>query len=222
MEAVTALGVILSQHSDDEENTRHALLDATRDSVSSVRAAAVKHLAADTPAAEVLSAVRQLLQDSSARVVGAALRTLSVLDPERSTQVLTRFLTMSSAGDGIAIAALSGLMRTDSVFGRAAALEKARPGSSARLRGRALALLAQNYPEDPVVEHLLITAARERTRALRSSAIRLLGDVGREAGLRTLESIASDPLRLDAVEAGRQAARVRNRLGNPAERGGNK
>jgi HEAT repeat protein len=159
-----------------------------------------------------VDAARRALLDSSYKIVAAAIRTLSVLDPEGSLPEIIRHLDVPSHRGIVAAAALSALVAVDTARGVDSALTRAKPGNPPGIRQRALGILARTAPRRPGVEQLLITAANERRRSLRWVALRSLGDVGREDALHALERIAADSRRPDGMEAEKQASRIRDRL----------
>lgn len=210
-EAVNALGKLTTKDPSARDTIRQALLVASRDSRSSVRASAISHLA-KFKERDVVSAIRNSLSDSSYNVVASALRSLARSDSANALSVLTTHLTVPSRGSVIAAAALGGMQSIDSTMAVRLAVEKVRYGQPGGVRSTALGILLRHAKHDKDLFPVFISLASDKTPWIQSSAIRTLGDIGDASVLPLLDTIAGNPSNRSATAARESAEKIRKRL----------
>ena len=196
-------------HADGEEDRaalKTALLRASADVKSAVRAAAVARLGSFT-GSDVRTAVTAALEDSSYAVMQSALRSLAKIDSAASLPVLKRYLSYPSLRDRIAGTALSTIGSADSTEAFTLALGYAKYGQPIAMRQAALGILRKYGKNRPETLPLLHSMVRDNVRQLRFWVFFTLGAIGNESTIPVLEQIAGDkddPLHESADNAVKQ------------------
>jgi HEAT repeat protein len=112
----------------------------------------------------------------------------------------------------IAVAALASLSSIDSTLARTAALERIRYGQPPHQRLAALGIIRRGARSDPDLRAVLLTLSADGNRAVRSAALRALGEVGDERALSALDAIAATSGDRASGIARESATRIRARL----------
>jgi aminopeptidase N len=210
-EAVVQLGALRTTDSTVRADIRRALLAASHDQRSSIRAEALVQLR-KLRDPEVIARFRGGLTDSSSLVIAAAVRSLARADSANALPVLMAHLSVPSHGNIVANTALRSLQRVDSLRAVTVALEKIRYGQPDELRYAALDILTGRARHDKKLLPVLAPLARDRNRGLRQYAIWTLGEVGDASVLPILDGIAAETQNPAATGAGEAAKKIRDRL----------
>jgi aminopeptidase N len=210
-EAVVQLGRHRTADETSRSNIRHALLAASRDQRSSLRADALGQLSKFRDP-EVIARLREALTDSSYLVVAAGLRSFARADSTNALPLLLAHLSVPSHGNIIAITALRSLQGVDSVRALALAMEKVRYGQPEELRYTALEILTRQAHQSRDLLPVLALLARDKSRGIRYYAVQALGEVGDASVLPLLDSFATETVNPIAVRATEAAKKVRSRL----------
>lgn len=189
--ALSGLDDSFTQNDSMKQIIKSTLIAACRDSDSHVRDAAVSALGARR-GDDVVAALHAALKDSSYTVVASALRSLAKADSAHAEPVLLAHLNTPSHRNQIASSALTSLARLDSTRAVDTALVKARYGEYPWTRSMALWVLSHYGKQRKEVVPLLLTLLHDKNQHIRSSATRMLGDMGDNSVLPALEAIASD------------------------------
>jgi aminopeptidase N len=208
--ALSALDDSFTQSDSMKQIIKTTCLAAARDPKSQVRSAAVAGLGARR-GDDVVSALHAALKDSSYVVVASALRSLAKADSAHAEPILLAHLDMPSHNNGIANAALSMLGLVDSVRAVDVALQKVRYGEHPWTRYTALWVLGRHGKNRKDVVPLLMTLLHDKTTYIRSTAARMLGDMGDISVVPALEAIASDKENADAETAKSSIEKIKKR-----------
>ena len=211
-EAVTSLERMDSLGAAGRGAIGEALVAAARDVKSDVRSAAVSQLGGFRDGTSI-AALRGALEDSSYRVVAAALRSLAKADSAHALPFLLSSINVPSYRNVISSSALRSLASVDTLLALDSSLVRGRNGQQQELRFAALGILSRYGRGRKDVLRLLDSIAGERPSFLRSYAIRILGDLGNADALPALEKVAADEGDRSAKEAKASIEKIRKREG---------
>jgi aminopeptidase N len=189
-EAISTLDDSFTRSDSMKQLITATLVAACRDSNSHVRAAAVGGLSARR-GDNVVAALHAALNDSSYEVVATALRSLSRADSAHAEPVLLSYLNTPSYRNAIVNSVLSVLGHLDSTRAVDVALEKVKYGEHPWTRYTALSVLGRYGKHREEIVPVLVSLLHDKTHFIRSSATRILGEVGNKSVLPSLEAIAS-------------------------------
>jgi HEAT repeat protein len=209
-EAVNALALVDDSLAETRSTVRNALLEAAEDTKASVRAAAMAQLR-ELHGTDVAARVHAALRDSSYAVVASALRALPRVDSSNAVLILSRYLDSTSYQNAVSSAALHALRDADSTIALREAIARLRYGAPAPVRMTALGLVTRSIRSGSTSPDILIPLLRDKSVHMRNATIRLLGNVGKDDVISSLERLAADPDNPSAEIARQSIERIRSR-----------
>jgi aminopeptidase N len=209
-EAISSLEKVQTINDSLKEQIRTTLMAAYRDPRSSVRSATIAALG-ECKRSDVISILREALNDSSYGVVSSALQSLTKADSANALSTLLGYLHVPSHNNTLANTALMMIARMDSVKGIELALEGAKYGEPLFTRYISLALLGKYWETHKNVSELYRSLLDDKNFLIRSAAIRILGDVGDESVLPQLERLAKDKNNRVAEVAAESVGKIKKR-----------
>ncbi len=190
-EAINLAGKMDVKIDSFRDRLKGALMAALKDPKSAVRDAAASQLGAFR-GQNVAEALRASLQDSSYNVMASALRSLSKADSANSLGVIKAHLDYPSFRNRVSNAALGAYASLDSVGGLSLAMQKTSYGEDPITRFTAMRLVGRYGKGNQEVTTLLIGLLGDKSGGIRSTAARMLGDMGDQSALGPLQKIADD------------------------------
>ncbi len=210
-ESVNMLGLIADEKDSSWTALKAGLVAAARDTRASVRTAAIA-LLTDSADATTRETLVTALKDSSYTVVAQALRSLAKADPHGCLGILGDHLGMPSHQNIIAAAALDALAGADSLLGIAAAKECLRYGTPPQLRFTALWVLRRFIRSGTLPDSTLYPLTQDKNRNLRTTAVRVLGEIGTAQTVPVLEAVMADQKNPSAETARKSIERIKKRM----------
>jgi hypothetical protein len=213
-ESVNMLGLIADEKDSSWTAAKAGLVAAARDTRASVRTAAIA-LLTDSADATTRETLVTALKDSSYTVVAQALRSLAKADPHGCLGILGAHLGMPSHQDIIATAALDALAGADSLLGIAAAKEYLRYGTPPPLRFTALWILCRFIRSGTLPDSTLYPLTQDKNTNLRTTAVRMLGELGAARTVPILEAVMADQKNPSAETAKKSIEQITKRMETP-------
>jgi aminopeptidase N len=210
-ESVNMLGLIADEKDSSWTAAKAGLIAAAQDRHAAVRTAAVA-LLTDTANTTTREALVSALKDSSYTVVAQALRSLSKADPHGCLGILGAHLGMPSHQEVIATAALDALAGADSLLGIAAAKECLQYGTPQQLRFTALWILRRFIRSGTLPDSTIYPLTQDKNTNLRTTAVRILGEIGTARTVPVLEAVTADEKNPSAETARKSIDRIKKRL----------
>ena len=190
-EAVTRADQLSSKSDSLRGLLKQSLLRAAKDVRSEVRVSAVRALQ-NYKGPDVQSALLASLNDSTYSVIGAALTSLAKVDSANALAVVKQYLDYPSHQDRVASTALNALGTLDSTAAVGIALQRINDARSVYMQYNAL-LILRRFGTGNVDAMKAVTAVLDdQTSYARNFAVTVLGDIGNETVIPTLETIAND------------------------------
>ena len=208
------LGLIADEKDSSWTAAKAGLVAAARDTRASVRTAAIA-LLTDSADATTRETLVTALKDSSYTVVAQALRSLAKADPHGCLGILGAHLGMPSHQDIIATAALDALAGADSLLGIAAAKEYLRYGTPPPLRFTALWILCRFIRSGTLPDSTLYPLTQDKNTNLRTTAVRMLGELGAARTVPILEAVMADQKNPSAETAKKSIEQITKRMETP-------
>ena len=199
-EAVAGLARLANDSDSLKGSIKGALLAACGDKNSAVRNAAVSGLH-NFKGDDVIAALRTALNDSSYAVLTSALRSLTRADSAHAEATLLAYLNVPSHNNTVTNTSLSMLATLDSARAIDSAFVKARYGEHPWTRYTAMLILSHHGKGRADVSRFVGTFLNDKNKFIRSTAIRVLGDVGNASSIPSLQTIAAG----DEEDAAQQA-----------------
>ena len=186
LEAATAL------NNTPGDGVRTALLAATKDQKSKVRARALQSLAS-TKDATLASTYQQFLNDPSYAVIGEATRALGMTKSPGAYEALVKLIDMPSWRDNIKASALSGLGALGDKRALDLGFRYVAADNSAPVRAAALSILGATGKEDrrtfPLISGMLLQGADKGNFGQVAAASEALVTLGDQRGLAVFEDL---------------------------------
>ena len=186
LEAATALNNIPG------DTVRAALLAATKDPKSRVRARAIRSLASSKDVA-LASTYQQLLNDPSYAVIGEAARALGQTKSPIAYDALVKLLDAPSWRDNIKASALAGLGATGDKRGLELGFRYVAAGNPMSVRAAALSILGATGKDDPrafpIISDMLMQGVVKRNFGQIAAAAEALVSLGDQRGLAVFEEL---------------------------------
>jgi aminopeptidase N len=210
-EAVSSLGKIKTTNDSLKQEIKSTLVTGYKDEKSSVRSAAVEALE-DYRGDDVMATLHSALKDSSYVVISSALRSLTTVDSANALATLIAYLYVPSHNNTVANTALTMIGKIDSEKAITLSFERAKYGEPLFTRYIALTLLARYGKTEEKVLDLFHSLLGDKNFLIKSTAVRMLGDIGDSSVLSDLESLAKDKNNRLAEIAAESVEKIKERI----------